>query len=127
MGEPALIERLVANLLDNGIRHNEPGGFLEVGTTRRGGRVRLHVRNGGPRIDPAEASQLVQPFRRLHRSVDGFGLGLSIVRMVAEAHGGTATIVAPADGGLDVFVDLPALATPPALRSREDRRALTTT
>jgi signal transduction histidine kinase len=124
LGEPALIERLVANLLDNGIRHNEPGGFLEVATVTRGGRAQLHVRNGGARIDPAEAEQLVQPFRRLARSVDGFGLGLSIVRMVAEAHGGTATIVAPAGGGLDVLVDLPSLATP-ATRSREDRRALT--
>ena len=75
LGEPALLERMVANLLDNGIHHNEPGGFLVVSTRVRGGRLELRVRNGGARIAPVDAQQLVEPFRRLHRSVDGFGLG----------------------------------------------------
>jgi signal transduction histidine kinase len=111
-GDAALIERLVANLLDNGIHHNSPGGYLEVSTGRRRNRVQLRVRNGGPVIDPAQAAQLVQPFRRVNRSAGGFGLGLSIVRSVTEAHGGTATILAPADGGLEVVIDLPAAAAP---------------
>ncbi|MGO9822315.1 MAG: sensor histidine kinase [Solirubrobacteraceae bacterium] len=122
VGEPALIERLVANLLDNGIHHNEPGGFLDVTTRVDDGRVVLHVVNGGHRIDPAEAERLTQPFRRLDRSVYGFGLGLSIVRSVAEAHGGTATITARPEGGLDVLVDLPSAAVP---RVPRGRRALT--
>ena len=122
VGEPALIERLVANLLDNGIHHNEPGGFLDVTTRVDDGRVVLHVVNGGHRIDPAEAERLTQPFRRLDRSVHGFGLGLSIVRSVAEAHGGTATITARPEGGLDVLVDLPSAAVP---RVPRGRRALT--
>jgi signal transduction histidine kinase len=112
-GDAALIERLVANLLDNGIHHNAPGGYLEVSTGRRRNRVQLRVRNGGPVIDPAQAAQLVQPFRRVSRSAGGFGLGLSIVRSVSEAHGGTATILAPVDGGLEVVIDLPAAAAPP--------------
>jgi signal transduction histidine kinase len=114
LGEPALIERLVANLIDNGIRHNEPGGFLVVSTQARGGRVQLRVVNGGPRIDPDDAAQLAEPFRRLDRMVDGLGLGLSIVRSVVEAHKGNVTITARQEGGLDVLVELPALAAAPA-------------
>jgi signal transduction histidine kinase len=109
-GEPSLLERMVGNLLDNGIHHNARGGFLEVATRTRDGRVLLTVRNGGAVIDPAAAEQLTQPFRRLDRSHGGFGLGLSIVRSVAEAHGGTATVTAPPGGGLEVVVSLPALA-----------------
>jgi len=109
LGEPALIERLVANLLDNGIHHNEPDGFLEVSTRVRDGRVQLRVCNGGSVIEPADAERLVQPFRRLHRSVGGFGLGLSIVSSVAEVYGGNATVTAREQGGLEVLVELPAL------------------
>ena len=52
-GEPALLERMIANLIDNGIRHNEPGGWLRVSTRSEGGQVRLTVANGGAVIDPA--------------------------------------------------------------------------
>jgi signal transduction histidine kinase len=116
LGEPALIERLVGNLLDNGIHHNQPGGFLDVSTRVRGGRVQLRVENGGGRIDLDDAARLTQPFRRLDRSAGGFGLGLSIVRSVAEAHGGSTAVTARAEGGLLVVVELPALGldTPPA-------------
>ena len=107
--DPALMERMVGNLLDNGIHHNVPDGYLEVRTGHHDGNVQLWVRNGGERIDPELAAQLVQPFRRLHRSEGGFGLGLSIVRSVAEAYGGTTTVLAPADGGLEVLVELPEL------------------
>jgi signal transduction histidine kinase len=112
-GEPSLLERMVGNLLDNGIHHNERGGFLEVTTRARDGRVLLTVRNGGAMIDPADAGQLTQPFRRLDRSHGGLGLGLSIVRSVAEAHGGTATVNAPRSGGLEVMVSLPGLDVAP--------------
>jgi signal transduction histidine kinase len=121
-GEPALIERMVANLIDNGIHHNEPGGFLDVTTHAEDGHVLLHVVNGGQRIDPAEAERLTEPFRRLDRSVGGFGLGLSIVRSVAEAHGGTTTVTARPEGGLDVLVQLPSA---PAPRVPRVQRALT--
>jgi signal transduction histidine kinase len=113
-GEPALLERLVANLLDNGIHHNVAGGHLEVRTRMAEGRAELSVRNGGERIDPEVAGELVQPFRRLRRSEGGFGLGLSIVRSVAEAYGGTMTVTAPPDGGLEVRVWLPGAALVPS-------------
>jgi signal transduction histidine kinase len=106
--DPGLLERLIANLLDNGIHHNEPGGTLSVTTATSRGRVRLRVANGGPVIDPVAAASLTEPFRRLTRSGAGFGLGLSIVRSIAEAQGGSVTIVAPASGGLEVTVELPA-------------------
>jgi signal transduction histidine kinase len=78
----------------------------------RAGRAALVVRNGGARIAPAEAASLLEPFRRLDRGEGGFGLGLSIVRSVAEAHGGSVVLRAPDDGGLEVTVELPALAGP---------------
>jgi signal transduction histidine kinase len=104
---------MIANLVDNGIRYNEPGGFLDVRTRSAAGRVRVVVANGGGRIDPEDAKTLIEPFRRLDRAGGGFGLGLSIVRSVAEAHGGRAEIRAPESGGLEVTIDLPAHPTPP--------------
>jgi signal transduction histidine kinase len=112
-GQPELIERMIANLLENGLRHNVPEGYLDVSTRVRAGRASLVVRNGGARIDPAEAAALTEPFRRLGRGGGGFGLGLSIVRSVAEAHGGSVRLRAPSDGGLEVTVDLPALPDAP--------------
>ncbi len=108
-GDGALLERMIANLVDNGIRHNEPGGGLSVRTlTTPSARVLVVVRNGGAVIDASVAPSLTEPFRRLQRGSGGFGLGLSIVRSVAEAHGGSAVVAARPEGGLEVTVDLPA-------------------
>ena len=109
-GDPALLERMIANLIDNGIRHNEPGGHLAVTTRVDDGRVLLSVLNGGPVISVEDAQTLTQPFRRLHRGLRGFGLGLSIVRSVTDAHRGSTEVIAPASGGLEVRVALPAAA-----------------
>jgi signal transduction histidine kinase len=108
-GHPGLLERLIANLVDNGIHHNVPGGFLHVQTRAAGDQVELVVANGGEPIDPKRVEELTEPFRRLDRSVRGFGLGLSIVRSIAHAHRGAATLIAPAAGGLEVRVTLPRL------------------
>jgi signal transduction histidine kinase len=126
-GDPALLERMIGNLLDNGIHHNERGGFLDVSTRVRDGRVLLRVANGGARIDPAQAQALTEPFRRLDRSLAGFGLGLSIVRSVVEAHGGTVTLTAPERGGLEVSVELPALPAKPGAHGPRRPGALTQT
>ena len=72
-GDPALLERMIANLIENGIRHNQPGGHLRVSTWSVGGRVRVTVSNGGPLIDPADAQMLTEPFRRLDRGTAGSG------------------------------------------------------
>ncbi len=106
-GEPALLERMISNLLENGIRHNERGGWLDVSTETTNGDVRLAVRNGGELLDPALVAELAEPFKRAHRHREGFGLGLSIVRSVALAHGGDVALSAPPDGGLLAVVTLP--------------------
>jgi signal transduction histidine kinase len=105
--EPALLERMIANLIDNAVRYNERGGFVEVSTRARAGRVELSVVNGGAAIDPAEAQGLTEPFHRLSTGRGGSGLGLSIVRSVVLAHGGKLTVEARTQGGLTVRVELP--------------------
>ena len=111
VGDPDLLESLVANLVDNGIRHNVDGGFLQVVTESRAGRAVISVTNSGPVVSPEDVQALLEPFRR---SVDrihirgGHGLGLSIVRAVADAHGATLSVKPCPDGGLRVEVDFPA-------------------
>jgi signal transduction histidine kinase len=113
-GGPGLLERAISNLIDNGIRHNVAGGYLDVETSASDGTALLTIRNGGAVIDPAVAPTLAEPFQRLDRSRGGFGLGLSIVRSVAEAYAGRVEIVAPASGGLEVRFALPADTAVPA-------------
>ncbi len=107
-GDPALLERLVANLIDNGIRYNVPGGRLSLRTTTVGSTVELVVANGGAVIAPDQVGSLTEPFRRLSRQTTGFGLGLSIVDSVVKAHDGRLVVSAPPDGGLEVRVELAA-------------------
>jgi signal transduction histidine kinase len=113
-GDPALLGRMVANLVENAVRHNQPGGWLEVATGTSDGRAFVRVANGGHDIPADQAESLFEPFRRLHGRVAsptrGAGLGLSIVRSVARAHGGHAHARALPDGGLEVTVRLPARA-----------------
>ena len=123
-GNPALLERMIANLLDNAIRHNDPDGWITVRTHRSGATVELAVANSGRRIEPDRAATLTEPFRRLDRTAGGFGLGLSIVRSVAEAHGGRADVRALPDGGLAVNVTLSAASASEDV-SKESVRALT--
>jgi signal transduction histidine kinase len=111
-GDRALLERLVANLVENAVRHNLAGGWLEVDTGLAGGRAVVRVANGGAPIPPEQVPGLFEPFRRLGGdrtgSDRGAGLGLSIVRSVAAAHGGTASARALPGGGLEVTVEVPA-------------------
>jgi len=115
-GSPALIGRLVDNLLDNAVTHNAQGGWITVRTETAGREARLTVETGGDILDPQQVRQLAQPFRRLGAdrtgSADGAGLGLSIVAAIAEAHGGTLGLHARESGGLRVTIALPLAATP---------------
>jgi signal transduction histidine kinase len=108
-GDAALLERLVGNLIENGVRYNRPGGYVRLRTSSGVGTAELEVENSGPRVDPEAAARLAEPFERLARDADGrgAGLGLSIVRAVSEAHGGTLAIEPRAEGGLKVTVRLP--------------------
>jgi signal transduction histidine kinase len=108
-GEQRLLERLAENLLENGVRYNAPGGFVSIQTGARDGSALLRVVNSGPRVAPETAERLLEPFERGGRARDdrGAGLGLSIVRSVAEAHGGRVAIRPRPEGGLSVDVELP--------------------
>ncbi len=109
-GDPLLLERLVANLVDNARRYNVPGGEVRVSTgTSASGEALLTVVNTGPVVPRHGLPLLFEPFQRLGRSDGtGAGLGLSIVRSVAHAHGGTVTAEPREGGGLVVTVTLPA-------------------
>jgi signal transduction histidine kinase len=112
-GDPVLLERLVQNLVENGVRHNLPdGGRVRVETGTGDGWARLVVTNTGPVVPPYEIPALFEPFHRVREErsrgdTPGAGLGLSIVRAVARAHHGQATAVPGADGGLTVTVTVP--------------------
>jgi signal transduction histidine kinase len=115
-GNIALLARAVANLLENAVRHNTDAGAVHVVTRADGPWAQLTVENDGAPLDPDDVALLFEPFHRgpRTRSSDdaraGAGLGLSIVRAVAAAHGGTVDARARTGGGLTVVLRLP---TPP--------------
>jgi signal transduction histidine kinase len=118
-GDRALVERLVANLVENGVRHNTPGGRVDLRTAVEAGAATVRVGNSGPVVAPEHVERLTAPFERLGRHGDapGAGLGLSIVQAVADAHRAALGITARRDGGLDVVVRFAATA---AAGSRRD-------
>jgi signal transduction histidine kinase len=118
VGDPGLLDRLAGNLIENAVRYNHLHGQVWVRTETDETHARLVVKNTGFEVDPADLPGLFEPFRRGGRERTGgrgSGLGLSIVRAVAEAHGGTVSAVARPDGGLEVTVTLPAAATTPVV------------
>ena len=112
LGDPALVERLVGNLLENALHHNRDGGWVEIGTRAEAGRVVLFVANSGTAVPREQVDRLIEPFQRLHRVADDghHGLGLSIVQAIAVAHDATLTVQSRLSGGLFVEVAFPVLA-----------------
>jgi signal transduction histidine kinase len=118
-GDPGMAERLVANLLDNAVRYNEPGGQVAISTGMRGGRPFFSVSNTGPEVPADQLGRLFQPFERMDTARgatarDGLGLGLAIVSAIAVAHGAELG-ARPREpdglgglGGLDVEIVFPA-------------------
>ena len=115
-GDPALVERLVGNLIDNALRYNlEQDGWVSVWTGTSGGRPAFRVSNSGPLVSRDEVAILTEPFRRLNGSrteTRGTGLGLSIVAAIASAHGAALRTTPRPDGGLDVEVVFTAVTAP---------------
>jgi signal transduction histidine kinase len=107
-GDPGLIESLIANLVDNALRHNHPGGQVEIITWTAGRQATVTVTNSGPVIPEDQIGRLFQPFERLvperQTRRDGYGLGLAIVTAVARAHDATLTTSARPEGGLAITV-----------------------
>ncbi|WP_079431135.1 MULTISPECIES: HAMP domain-containing sensor histidine kinase [Streptomyces] len=109
-GDRALLDHLIRNLLTNAVRHNRPGGRIEVSTAQGPAGGVLTVSNTGPVIDPQDVPRLLEPFRRRaerrHTAGEGAGLGLSLVASIARAHGARLRAEAnPApEGGMTVRV-----------------------
>jgi signal transduction histidine kinase len=109
LGDGALLGSLAGNLVGNAVRYADAGGVLELATGTQDGAAFLRVANSGPELSAEQAGRLVEPFERggRHGDASGAGLGLSIVRSVAEAHGGALRIAPRAGGGLVAEVALP--------------------
>jgi signal transduction histidine kinase len=118
-----MVERLVANLVQNAVRYNEPDGWVTAWTGMRDGRPTVEVANAGPPVDAAQLDELTKPFVRADGNGNGngrthagdcVGLGLSIVQAIADAHGAGLTMTALPEGGLRVSVAFPVSAAFPA-------------
>jgi signal transduction histidine kinase len=113
-GDEVLLTQLVANLVQNAVRYNHPGGHVAVRLSPDTG---LTIRNTGSPVPTDQVPEIFEPFRRLHPdrtgSAGGAGLGLSIVAAIAHAHDAAVTAQANPDGGLTITVALPALAPLP--------------
>ena len=109
-GDPQLLERMIWNLVDNAVRHNEPGGWIRLRTGTSDGSVFLEIANSGPFIPDDAVPSLFEPFRRMEARTgvrDGVGLGLSIARSVVTAHHATVTARSQPAGGLNISVVIP--------------------
>jgi signal transduction histidine kinase len=109
-GDRRLLERLVANLVENAVRHNENYGFISISTSSTRATARLVIENSGPVVPDDAVSTLTEPFRRLERRrtrARGTGLGLSIAGTVVRAHGGRLSLEPLPGGGLRAMVELP--------------------
>ncbi len=112
-GDPVLLERLIVNLIENAIKYNEPGGWVEIAVSRGpdGLRGTLAVRNTGAPVAAEAVPVLFEPFRRLGddrvRGRGGVGLGLAIVRSIVTAHQADLQARPRPDGGLEIVIDLP--------------------
>ena len=110
-GDQRLLERLIANLIDNAIRHNTRGGHVDIATGTRDRHAFVLIASSGRTVPPEQVERLFQPFQRLGgartRHHDGYGLGLSIVRAIADAHGAEISARPRPQGGLTIEVSLP--------------------
>ena len=110
-GDLSLAEILISNLIDNAIRHNVPGGHIQITTAAHASQATLTVANTGPHVPAAQAPRLLEPFQRLdgkrghHR--EGLGLGLSIVAAIADAHNAELSVHPRPAGGLAIEVTFP--------------------
>jgi signal transduction histidine kinase len=113
LGSPALLARLVDNVVDNAVTHNENGGWIQITGSVSEEETVLVVETGGRVLNQRQVDRLAQPFERLGGERTGSsGLGLSIVAAVAAAHGGRLALLARPEGGLRVSITLPPAKVP---------------
>lgn len=109
--DPARLRQVLANLVDNALKYTPAGGTVRVTAETKGARTIITVADSGPGIPPGDENKI---WRRLYRgdhsrSQRGLGLGLSVVKAMVEAHGGTVTVANQAEGGARFTVELPAI------------------
>ena len=106
LGDTNLVERMIGNLVDNAIRYNVAHGQIHISTGHEEGKAYFAIRNTGLVVPADAVERLLQPFQRLESAktnqLDGHGLGLSIVRAIAVAHGAELAVQALPSGGLNV-------------------------
>jgi heavy metal sensor kinase len=109
-GDPALLGRVVANLLDNALKYTQRGGQVQIGASRDDGHVRLEVRDNGPGISEEDLPKVWERLFRgdRSRSERGLGLGLSFVEAIVAAHGGSVQVESRLGAGAVFAVRLPA-------------------
>jgi signal transduction histidine kinase len=116
LGDARLLQRLAANLIDNAIRHNIPGGQADIQVTAADGRPRLTIANTGPVIPADQVTRLLEPFQRLPATrsadADGLGLGLSIIAAIAKAHNAVLAVSPGLHGGLSIEISFPSATAP---------------
>jgi len=110
-GDTERIHQVVANLLENAVRHSADGGDVHLSAHERDDRLRIEVTDSGPGIPDAEASRVFERFYRsdsARSSMDGgSGLGLAIARWIVDLHGGKIWVESPSEGGCRMVVELP--------------------
>jgi two-component system heavy metal sensor histidine kinase CusS len=110
-GDPRLLERMLANLIDNAVKYSPPAGVVRIEVESNARAVTATIQDQGPGIPPAERARLFTRFYRgdpARPRAEGTGLGLAIARAGAEAHGGSLELVRPAPGAAFRLV-LPAM------------------
>jgi signal transduction histidine kinase len=109
-GDRVLLERMIANLLENAVRHNHPGGWISIRTIQHSDSAVFEIANTGPSVPAEQIPTLFEPFARTKQrlnSSDGVGLGLSIASAIARAHKATITGRPRPGGGLEMSVTIP--------------------
>jgi signal transduction histidine kinase len=109
-GDRVLLERMIANLVENAVRHNNPGGWIGIRTTQENGNAVFEIANTGAVVPPERLPTLFEPFARAEQRLnptDGVGLGLSIADVIARAHNATIDARPRRGGGLEISVTVP--------------------
>ncbi len=108
-GDRVLLERMLANLVENAVRHNHPGGWIEIRTSQRGDSAVFEIANSGASLTAEQIPGLFEPFARGEQRLEhsnGVGLGLSIAAAIARAHDTTITARPRSSGGLEMSVEI---------------------
>jgi signal transduction histidine kinase len=109
-GDRVLLERMIANLVENAVRHNNSGGWIAVRTIQQADSAVFEITNTGPGVSAEQLPTLFEPFARAEQrlnSSEGVGLGLSIAQTIARAHDATITARPRPGGGLELSVTIP--------------------